>query len=292
MTINRASPTDEPLIQHLLARSRRVYKNFGHEDLSALLNQQSVWLGADPQGAWGVIVLQYEERPSTLPAGAPNRTYLRALAVDYGYAPVESATCLLEAAIRGLPDQVLPTLSIAYGGEQWLVDGLLAAGFGLTEQVQFFRLERLHRLVIDRTQINASITLRPMTPPDLEAVAQLDAETFDPLWHFGAKELWSLLFSAHLQVGCLDGQIVGYSALSIGAREAHLARLAVHPQAQGRGVGRRLLIDCLDYSHSNGVATLALNTQMSNTRSQQLYRQFGFQPTRQIVPIFTRLLNR
>jgi ribosomal-protein-alanine N-acetyltransferase len=292
VTILTASLPDEPLIQRLLARSRRVYKNSGHEDLHALIEQQGVWLGVDQQGAWGVIALQHEERPLTLPAGAPSHTYLRTLAVDYGHAPVESASCLLEAALLALPDRALPTLLIAYGGEQWLTDGLVGAGFGLAEQVQFFRLERLQRLVIDRTQIDASISLRPMAPPDIDAVTQLDAETFDPLWHFGAKELWSLLLSARLQVASLDGRIVGYSALSIGAQEAHLARLAVHPQAQGRGVGRRLLIDCLDQTRASGVTTLALNTQVSNTRSQQLYRQFGFQPTRQIVPIFTRLLNR
>jgi ribosomal-protein-alanine N-acetyltransferase len=74
-------------------------------------------------------------------------------------------------------------------------------------------------------------------------------------------------------------------------REAHLTRIAVHPDWQGQGVGKRLLAAAVQTAQSHSARSLTLNTQVSNRRSQRLYRAFGFAPTGQITSVYTCLIN-
>jgi ribosomal protein S18 acetylase RimI-like enzyme len=90
----------------------------------------------------------------------------------------------------------------------------------------------------------------------------------------------------------VDDRLVGYWAQTLAAdREAHLARLAVHPEFHGRGVGRFLLADAIEYARSEKLRSILLNTQTDNQRALKLYRSFGFRPTGRIVPILTRTSN-
>jgi ribosomal-protein-alanine N-acetyltransferase len=70
-----------------------------------------------------------------------------------------------------------------------------------------------------------------------------------------------------------------------------LTRIAVHPNWQGYGVGRELLAAAIGKAASHGARSLTLNTQVSNQRSQQLYRSFGFQATAQRTMVYTRLIT-
>lgn len=297
MPIIPANVQHEPAIRRLLERGRRVYQNFGREDLAALLVKDLAFLAEDQGRAWGVVLVQLEERPITLPLGAPDRASLRALALHYGHPPAQAIPDLLHPVLHALHQRAHPTLLIVYGGEPWLTDLLLTLGFLLTETVQFFRLPHLQRQsspLEDHSAFripHSPLLLRPLHPTDLDAVAQLDAQTFDPLWHYGAKELWDLLFTCRVQLAFDHDQLAGYSAVSIVAKEAHLVRIAVHPFWQGRGIGRHLLADVIDYARASGASELTLNTQISNEHAQRLYRRFGFQMTRQRVPLFTRLVQ-
>jgi ribosomal-protein-alanine N-acetyltransferase len=84
--------------------------------------------------------------------------------------------------------------------------------------------------------------------------------------------------------------LVGYTALTSGADSAHLARLAIHPDWQGRGWGKVLLYDALHYAQTAGIQTVMLNTQVHNRPAQQLYRAIGFRPTGRITPVLTRFI--
>ena len=132
-----------------------------------------------------------------------------------------------------------------------------------------------------------------------------------------ARHLLELLMSCHVCVATISGesagesagegdQLLGYAALcgpvradlwedepiqgEVSSGEAMLARLAVHPSAQGRGIGRRLLMDSLSAAHERGAETVVLNTQTSNARSQALYRSLGFRRTGEIYPVLTRIV--
>ncbi|MCB0080034.1 MAG: GNAT family N-acetyltransferase, partial [Caldilineaceae bacterium] len=100
-----------------------------------------------------------------------------------------------------------------------------------------------------------------------------------------------LLFAGRLQVATIDGEPVGYSAFSHRGRDGHLARLAVHPDWQGQGLGHLLLADVLQAAKAAGVQQVMLNTQVDNQRGQHLYRAYGFRPTGEVVPVLGKLIR-
>ena len=102
------------------------------------------------------------------------------------------------------------------------------------------------------------------TPGDVTALASLDAATFDIVWHLSAQELRSLLIQGSVQLACEGDTLVGYMAFTVNGEIAQLARLAVHPAWQGRGIGRQLFAHCLVNAAGQGCQRAVLNTQAAN----------------------------
>ncbi len=167
---------------------------------------------------------------------------------------------------------------------------LIQNGFALVDGVRYYKYTS--RLT---PKAPAPAQLDLAGPGDLPLLAELDAATFPPLWHMDEGELASLLFSSRLRVARLGGERVGYAALSLNGAytdpessgpSAFLARLAVHPSAQGRGVGRQLLADSIAYAHSQRHSPIYLNTQVSNEPSQRLYEGMGFRSMNQVFHVY------
>src|SRR5262245_22550587 len=59
--------------------------------------------------------------------------------------------------------------------------------------------------------------------------------------------------------------------------EAEIRMLAVDPAAQGRGIGRALIMACLERARAEGQAGMALLTRPWNVAAQRLYQSFGFE---------------
>ena len=59
-------------------------------------------------------------------------------------------------------------------------------------------------------------------------------------------------------------------------REAEVRALAVAPQAQGRGVGRALMLAVIDRARAAGARRLLLSTQPAMAAAQALYLSLGF----------------
>jgi ribosomal-protein-alanine N-acetyltransferase len=291
MAVRGATTADLAAIHHLLVHGRRLYRATGNEDLPALVEHQTSTVGEEGGRLWGFAALSGEERPPTLPPAAPGRAYLRLLALAAGYQPASSGSQLLAPAIERFERQPAPHLLIVHAVEPWLADLLVAAGFELAEEVQTFRLDLRASHTESKPVAGDLVSLRPMQIADLDVVAQLDAVAFDPLWHYGVKALWELLFSGRGQVALMGERIVGYTALAQRNDEIHLTRIAVAPDVQGQGIGRLLLADAIGYARQQGARAVTLNTQVNNARSQHLYQAYGFRPTRQVLPVYTRLIT-
>jgi ribosomal protein S18 acetylase RimI-like enzyme len=93
-----------------------------------------------------------------------------------------------------------------------------------------------------------------------------------------------------------DGQILGTVMLQVwpdashmvrGPEEAEIRALAVAPGAQGRGVGRTLLLAAIDRAAAQGVRRLMLCTQPEMFAAQHLYDAAGFRriPERDWYPV-------
>ena len=120
--------------------------------------------------------------------------------------------------------------------------------------------------------------IREMTQRDLAAVEAIDLAAFDPTWQLRRISLEKTYhLSAWNGIAILDGEIVGYQMSTTAFDSAHLARLAVAPPWQGRGVGRGLVEDMLLTFSAIGINSFSVNTQASNSQSLSLYPSPGFE---------------
>jgi ribosomal protein S18 acetylase RimI-like enzyme len=132
------------------------------------------------------------------------------------------------------------------------------------------------------------VRIRRMTETDIPAVTRVDHAAFDPLWHNSFDTL-QRAFSQALTVTVAENKegVIGYQLTTGHGQRAHLARLAVHPSLQGRGVGRALLSDLYTYLTHIGTTRLSVNTQSDNNVSLKLYKNMGFNRTGEEYPVYT-----
>ena len=170
---------------------------------------------------------------------------------------------------------------------EWLEPLLKGSGFSQTNNVIFleWKLE-------NHPEIHVSSNLiRPLLKTDLDAVAQIDKKSFLPVWSHSREMLGEALDHASLAtVFEKDDRIVGYQLSTLSALGAHIARLAVDPEWQGRGIGKHLIADILETLSQKGVDRITVNTQADNPRSRSLYQGLGFIETGQVYPLFECVL--
>jgi len=82
------------------------------------------------------------------------------------------------------------------------------------------------------------------------------------------------------------GQVIG----AVSARRIHpynqgwlISNVAVHPDRQGRGIGRALLETALDFAQDRGGAWVVLQVRNNNATARQLYASLGFQQIGEIA---------
>lgn len=132
------------------------------------------------------------------------------------------------------------------------------------------------------------VRIRKMTEADLPHVTIVDGASFDLLWHNSQETLRRALAQSLFAMVAEDEHgVIGYQMTTVAGRHAHLARLAVHPSAQGRGVGRALLGDLFERLVQNGYLKLSVNTQSNNQTSLRLYQRMGFVRTGETYPVYT-----
>jgi ribosomal protein S18 acetylase RimI-like enzyme len=122
--------------------------------------------------------------------------------------------------------------------------------------------------------------IRPATAADMARLAEIERAAFDPLWRHSQHGLLMAFREAmSFDVAEVDGRIAGfqYSVAGQDSLSAHLVRLTVAPDAQGRGVGGGLLSAALLGYGRMGAEQVTLNTQADNHASHHLYERFGFQ---------------
>jgi ribosomal protein S18 acetylase RimI-like enzyme len=132
------------------------------------------------------------------------------------------------------------------------------------------------------------IRIRAMKSSDLPAVTKTDHASFDPLWH-NSTDTIERAYSQALYATVAENRdgIIGYQVTTGHQQRAHLARLAVHPSLQGRGVGSALLGDLYARLTRVSIIHLSVNTQSDNSASLSLYKKMGFNRTGEEYPVYT-----
>jgi [ribosomal protein S18]-alanine N-acetyltransferase len=120
-----------------------------------------------------------------------------------------------------------------------------------------------------------SLRMRPMEEDDMVAVLAVERGGYPYPWTEGN-------FRDCLRAGyCCwvleqDGRMIGHGVLSVAVGEAHVLNVCVHPDCQGRGLGRRILDRLLRLAREHEADTAFLEVRASNTVAQHLYESAGF----------------
>jgi ribosomal protein S18 acetylase RimI-like enzyme len=171
----------------------------------------------------------------------------------------------------------------------WLEPLLAESGFNNSNQVISMEWKRTEAV---QSVIAPGLRLRTMRHDDLPRVAAVDAAAFEPIW----QNSLSLLHQAYPQamiatVAEAGTDLIGYQLSTRSPFGAHLARLAVHPQAQRQGVASALIHDLTRRLQERQMGQLTVNTQDENFASQALYHQCGFVKTGEAHPVYTLNLS-
>ena len=130
----------------------------------------------------------------------------------------------------------------------------------------------------------ADVVIRQVERADLLEVNHIERVCFSQPWPYAAFERF--LDEPGFLVAVEDGSVVGYVVSNVvpnyGRDIGHVKDLAVHPDARGRGVGRRLLERALVSLSIAGAALVKLEVRASNDPALALYRDEGFETMRRM----------
>lgn len=115
-----------------------------------------------------------------------------------------------------------------------------------------------------------------MTEKDIDAVVNLETEIFSDAWTKTSISETLSQQQAILTVAEETGTIVAYCILYYVLDEGEIARIAVSPQKQHMGIGKKLLNYTCDLCLEQGVSRLLLDVRESNAHARTFYKAYGF----------------
>lgn len=144
-------------------------------------------------------------------------------------------------------------------------------------------------------QTQTPVILERMTAADLPEVMRIDAASFpkpwpEPSWRHEVEDnanarCWAAreaparrtLLQRVFGAPSPRGEILGLVCMWIVFDEAHIATIAVRPDARGRRIGDALMRTCVQQACAENCSRMLLEVRVSNLVAQHLYRRYGFQ---------------
>lgn len=281
LSVRTVNPKDRHKLANLIHFETYVHR---HLDWRPPLD----WLGNQPY-------LLAEQNGSVIgalacPPDPPQVSWIRLFAAA-SYLPVDRAWhALWPAALDDLQQADQLGWVAAIPLQEWFQSLLEKSQFVLTHRVIMLSWEP-SRMPVDAPH-SAGLTLRPMNFDDLPAVREVDAASFTPIWQNSIPCLQLAFNQATIAtVAEQEGRMVGYQISTATSLGGHLARLAVLPEHQGKGIGFSLVCDLLKQFERRGAAGVTVNTQQDNEASLSLYRKAGFRRTGEEYPVYEYALR-
>lgn len=174
--------------------------------------------------------------------------------------------------------------------KQWFYSTLVHTGFRLRQNIVLLDLFGTQYNPPKHT--DQTVRIRPMQDADMPMVEQIDREAFGAFWHNSMDALQRARFqSIYSSVAEDDRGLIGYQISTGNPIGAHLARLAVRIEAQGRGVGSALVHDLIQHTQVLPSGRLSVNTQDDNHASLALYKKLGFNRTGEFYPVYEYFMD-
>lgn len=276
--VRSAQESDLRAINHLL--EKQFYSHI-HVDWFAIED----WLEQP-----GFLVLDNGNIQGSLAATAapPPAAWVRLAVLRYNRSAKNHLAALLKTAINSLQDQAVTELAWM-SNKRWADRWLPELGFTAEHWIQAYTKDDLE---IPANIQTADLEIRPVLPEDFSQLVKLEEEAFAPIWRHSYKGLHLAWHQAlTFDVAILNGRVVGFQhSILTENKGAHLARMTIHPLAQGMGIGSALLAHTLRGYRNQGCTNATLNTQTDNQASQKLYKRFGFTPLPHKLPVWVHHL--
>ncbi|RMH78097.1 MAG: GNAT family N-acetyltransferase [Actinomyces sp.] len=153
---------------------------------------------------------------------------------------------------------------------------LAERGFAEHEHLHLLRHTRLD--TVAAADPSRPWRVRRARSRDRDAVLAIDRAAFEPFWALDELALTEALAATPRSRFRLARarRPVAYAIAGLAGDIAYLQRLAVHPDAQGRGLGAVLAVDALRWAARRGAHAAYVNTQRTNARALELYERLGF----------------
>jgi len=271
--VRPVSPADHQQLSNLIFFETRLHRHLDWR-------QPLEWLGNPFY--WALDNGSHITAALACPPEAPNIFWIR-LFVFSGQSHSENVWNILWQSAREEIARAGGEKVAAIAIQPWFQHALAASGFENRQDIVMLEW-RYQPWVRKEAQ---GLLIRRMTEADLPAVEEIDSTAFDRLWHNPLATLRAAFTQALFALVVEDERgIIGYQLTTGGGGRAHLARLAVRPAAQGRGVAHHLLSDLLARLTNHGVGKLSVNTQSDNLSSLNLYQRLGFTRTGEQYPVY------
>lgn len=274
MQVRRAVAQDHDQIANLI-----FYESNNHRHLD--WHSPLEWIGSP--NYW---VLEEDERivaALACPEDPPRVAWIRFFGYHQNLSGHQAWSSLWEAARSEIIRTNTQTNIAAIVVKQWFQAILLSSGFVLKQNIILLELMSQN---IKQFTTPLGIQIRPMQDVDIPAIARLDLAAFGQFWHNTADALQrARVQCTSATVAEDDSGVIGYQLSTKNPLGAHLARLGVQPDAQGRGVGSALVSDLIQSLGTSQLSRLSVNTQADNAASLSLYNKIGFVRTGEHFPV-------
>jgi ribosomal-protein-alanine N-acetyltransferase len=238
------------------------------------------WLGAEP--FWVVERGRKMVAALACPPDRPDVAWVRLLVVAEGVAAEAVWELMWPPALAVLKRQRVSEVA-ALSIDEWIAPLYASAGFERTHDVVVLS----HWFESPLPAVPAAARIRLASVNDYAAIVEVDTAAFAPPWQLSAEMIRLALAQAEwLSVAEVNGQIAGYQLTTPSRSGAHLARLAVRPERQGRGLGAALVRDLVEQCRRRGRREITVNTQSDNRASLAVYQRLGFRLTGARFPVY------
>jgi ribosomal-protein-alanine N-acetyltransferase len=275
ITLRNASPSDRHKLANLIHFEIHVHR---HLDWRPPLD----WLGNEPF----LIAEEYGNPLAALacPPDPPSVAWIRLFAVNSRISQQAAWDLLWPEAQNQLMLRPQGINVAAIPLHAWFEHLLIANGFDEINRVIMLAWHPQNNLQEEKTD---AFNIRPMNFDDLDAVEAIDAAAFGSVWQNSRGSL-EIAFrqAAVATVVEEEGVLIAYQISTATPMGGHLARLAVKPEYQGKGIGSALVRDMLSQFYRRGAQTVSVNTQKDNQASISLYQKAGFKLTGEEYPLY------
>ena len=135
------------------------------------------------------------------------------------------------------------------------------------------------------------LALKLAQPADAETIAAMSRELIEtglPWTWTPERVARSLRHPETLVLTARDAEhLAGFAIMQLGDERAHLSLLAVHPDYQRQGVGRRMLEWLTASALTAGIASVRLELRETNLAARRFYLALGYAETARIPAYYS-----